>query len=164
MKGCIGHNQRGEPVLHTVYHQRGFSLIELMIVVALIGILAAIAIPNFLTYQARAKQSEARMNLAAIHTAEVIYFAEKNVYGKTFGEIGFSVTGSSPRYRYALGGSVAGAELSGDCTVPTPTEDSDFAAGFTAFAVGNIDGDDTCDVWSIDQDKMLQNTTNDVAS
>ena len=162
MKGRIGHNQRGEPVLHTVYHQRGFSLIELMIVVALIGILAAIAIPNFLTYQARAKQSEAKMNLAAIHTAEVIYFAEKNAYGDTFDKIGFSVTtGSSPRYQYRLGTDETGADLGG-CTEPEKA--TEFATGFKAFAVGNIDGDATCDVWSIDQNKDLDNTTNDVAS
>ena len=148
-------------MVHTVYHQRGFSLIELMIVVALIGILAAIAIPNFLTYQARAKQSEAKTNLAAIHTAAVIYFAEQNTYGETFNAIGFAVTGSSPRYHYALGSSTAGAALGG-CTVPDA--DQDFATGFTAFAVGNLDGDATCDVWRIDQEKRLVNVTNDVSS
>ena len=95
------------------YHQRGFSLIELMIVVALIGILAAIAIPNFLTYQARAKQSEAKTSLAAIHTAQVVYFAEQNKYGETFNEIGFSVTGSSPRYHYVCWGPVRPEQTSG---------------------------------------------------
>ena len=39
-----------------------------MIVVSIIGILAAIAIPNFLSYQAKAKQAEAKTNLVAIHT------------------------------------------------------------------------------------------------
>ena len=58
----------------------GFTLIELMIVVAIIGILAAIAIPNFLRFQLKAKSSEGKTNLAAIRTAEESYFAEFGVY------------------------------------------------------------------------------------
>src|SRR5262245_63251640 len=58
--------------------QKGFTLIELMIVVAIIGILAAIAIPNFLAYQARAKQSEAKTNLGGIYTSQIGYFGEYN--------------------------------------------------------------------------------------
>jgi type IV pilus assembly protein PilA len=53
--------------------QKGFTLIELMIVVAIIGILAAIAIPNFLQYQMRARQSEARTNTMGIKTSMVSY-------------------------------------------------------------------------------------------
>ncbi len=58
----------------------GFTLIELMIVVAIIGILAAIAIPNFLRFQLKAKSSEGKVNLAAIRTAEESYFAEYGGY------------------------------------------------------------------------------------
>ncbi|MDY7228458.1 prepilin-type N-terminal cleavage/methylation domain-containing protein [Hyalangium rubrum] len=47
---------------------RGFTLIELMIVVAIIGILAAIAIPNFIRFQARARQSEVNTNLKSLFT------------------------------------------------------------------------------------------------
>jgi type IV pilus assembly protein PilA len=60
--------------------QKGFTLIELMIVVAIIGILAAIAIPNFLTYQAKAKSSEAKTNINGIRTSEVAFFAETGAY------------------------------------------------------------------------------------
>jgi type IV pilus assembly protein PilA len=58
----------------------GFTLIELMIVVAIIGILAAIAIPNFLRFQLKAKTSEGKTNLAAIRTAEESYYAEYGIY------------------------------------------------------------------------------------
>jgi type IV pilus assembly protein PilA len=60
--------------------QEGFTLIELMIVVAIIGILAAIAIPNFLTYQLKSRQSEAKTNLQAIKTSEVSFQAERGCY------------------------------------------------------------------------------------
>ena len=67
--------------MNKLNNQRGgFTLIELMIVVAIIGILAAIAIPNFLRFQLKAKSSEGKVNLAAIRTAEESYFAEYGGY------------------------------------------------------------------------------------
>ncbi len=60
--------------------QEGFTLIELMIVVAIIGILAAIAIPNFLQYQLKSRQSEAKTNLQAIRTSNISFQAERGCY------------------------------------------------------------------------------------
>ena len=147
-------------MFHAIRNRRGFSLTELMIVVAIIGILAVLAIPNFLTYQARAKQSEAKTNLVALHTSELAYFAEKNTYVDDFNAIGFAVTGSSQLYYYELGGSSSGT-LPPGCTASTLDKVS--ATGFTAVATANIDGDPTCDVWTIDETKTLLNVTNDVA-
>ena len=63
----------------------GFTLVELMIVVAIIGVLSAIAIPNFMTYQARTRRSEAYVNLAALARAQKAFFAEKDTFHDSVG-------------------------------------------------------------------------------
>jgi len=63
-----------------VRRRRGFTLIELMIVVAIIGVLAAVAIPSFLNYQLTSKRSEAYANLGALAKAQKAYFAEFNAF------------------------------------------------------------------------------------
>lgn len=82
--------------------QKGFTLIELMIVVAIIGILAAIAIPNFIKFQARAKKSEAKTNLKAIYTAERAYHQEKERYDTRVAKVGF-LPERGNRYAYVIG-------------------------------------------------------------
>ncbi|NTX12702.1 prepilin-type N-terminal cleavage/methylation domain-containing protein [Myxococcus sp. CA056] len=79
----------------------GFTLIELMIVVAIIGILAAIAIPNFIRFQAKSKQSEAKTNLKAIFTAQKAYFGEKDKYVSDFKVVGFDPEPGN-RFTYAI--------------------------------------------------------------
>lgn len=86
-------------------NNKGFTLIELMIVVAIIGILAAIAIPNFINYQCKAKQSEAKASLGTIRTAQEAYLAEWDTYADTIDKVGFASKGK-PRYSYSTTGTV----------------------------------------------------------
>jgi len=64
----------------TNHRTDGFTLLELMIVVAIIGILAAVAIPNFREYQYRSKRSEGFTNLSALAKSQRAYSAEYNRY------------------------------------------------------------------------------------
>ncbi len=76
----------------------GFSLVELMIVVAIIGLLAAIGVPQYQKFQARARQSEAKASLSALYTAEKSFFGEWNMYSVDLRNVGFGVTGRGLRY------------------------------------------------------------------
>ncbi len=73
-------------------------MIELMVVVAIIGVLAAIGIPQYSKFQAKARQSEAKLSLAALFTAEESFRQEWNQFSVDLRNIGFSVQGSRLRY------------------------------------------------------------------
>jgi len=87
--------------------KRGFTLVEIMIVVAIIGILAALAIPSFIRFQAKSKQAEARTNLKAIFTGQRTRFAERDRYSSAIAEIGFGPERGN-RYAYDLGPAAGG--------------------------------------------------------
>jgi len=123
--------------------EKGFTLIELMIVVAIIGILAAIAIPNFLRYQAKAKQSEAKTNLGGIYVSEITYKSENDTFTGTVTDLDWAASGST-RYAYT----VPGANIT----------------TFTALAISNIDTDTYQDRWTINDTKILNNLSNDVTN
>ena len=136
---------------------RGFTLIELLIVVAILSIVSALAIPNYLRYQGQTRQGEAKTSLGAIFVAETAYFGEQTRYG-TFSEIGFGLAGMANRYAYRVGaGTTAGIDLivpqvgvdPGPNTVVPSAISGPPAPTFTATATANLDGDPAIDMWHI---------------
>jgi len=123
--------------------EKGFTLIELMIVVAIIGILAAIAIPNFMNYQCKAKQSEAKVNLGNIRTAEEAYYAEYDNYTTSLTDIGFDTKGTA-KYVYTID----------DIVTSTVATDDAFTASATGASVGKGDS------WTITHTGALEIQTN----
>ena len=145
-------------------NKKGFTLIELMIVVAIIGILAAIAIPDFLRFQAKAKQSEAKTNLGAIFTTQVAYFGEANTFGGgslCFNDLAWSPEGES-LYTYFCEAHEIPNTKGGTPTTGMVTPNLGVTSeGFTCGASGNVDNDDIIDMWEINDAKRLINTTPD---
>lgn len=87
----------------TKKNEQGFTLVELMIVVAIIGVLSAVAIPNFKKYQAKAKTSEARVQLAAVYTAQQAFYGDYGMYGHCLGYMGYDPHNEVVSRYYAVG-------------------------------------------------------------
>ena len=120
----------------------GFSLMEVMIVVAIIEILGVLAYPNLEKYLKRARQTEAKTNLSAIYTAQKIYFTLHQSYAEDINELDLSL--AQGLYKY---------------TIPEASTST-----FKAQAEGNIDDDDALDIWTIEQNKILFNDNDNVTA
>jgi type IV pilus assembly protein PilA len=89
--------------------QDGFTLVELMVVVAIIGLLSAVAIPNFRKYQAKSKMSEAKLQLSALYTAQSAFFSDFNIYATCLSYMGYNPSPERTQRFYAVGFNTAAA-------------------------------------------------------
>ena len=104
--------QRFKP-LPFLFNKHGFSMIEVMVVVAIVGVLVAIAIPNFKKYQAKTRTAEAKNALAAAFTAESVFHEEYRIYHKCLSYMGFQPGVSQESRYYTVGfGSVSAIDSS----------------------------------------------------
>lgn len=138
--------------------QQGFTLIELMIVVAIIAILAAIALPAYQDYVARSQVSEAMTLASGVKTAAAEYYADKGTWNGTHTQLGISPAGSIVG-KYVRQVAYTGTATAGTITATMKSSGSASGkiAGKTMILVGSDKGGSvawTCDTGNID-DKYL---------
>lgn len=147
----------------------GFTLIELMIVVAIIAFLAIISVPSFSRFLAKAKRAEAYMNLSSIYAAEKAYWAEHGKYsdqldgqgGIGWKPEGYKGGGAQEKFYYTYGfgsGSEGKNYFTGKLNAPASALSLSKAddKGFIAVAAGDIDGDGNMDILIVDENNNIQ--------
>jgi prepilin-type N-terminal cleavage/methylation domain-containing protein len=118
----------------------GFSLVELMIVVAIIGVLATIGVPTFRTMVQKAKKSEAKVALGALYTSEVAFFSEYGTYGNALDKIGYELDGNAATRTYRSGFTTGTACATTTTILPASTAGlgSSLNIAFPSYYVGSV--------------------------
>jgi prepilin-type N-terminal cleavage/methylation domain-containing protein len=97
-------------------NRKGFTLVELLIVVAIIGVLATVGIPTFKRMMEKSKKSEAKVNLGNLFTTEAAFYSEYGGYGNNLVSMGYEVDGNLTEMIYHMGFNEAGGVAAWTCT------------------------------------------------
>ena len=84
---------------------QGFTLLELLVVIVIIGILSAIALPSFLNQANKAKESEAKTYVSSFNKAQTLYRLENPGFATTLNQLSITIPPSTDFYNYTIGGS-----------------------------------------------------------
>lgn len=122
-----------------VGNQKGFTLVELMIVVAIIGLLAAIAIPQFLRFSFASKRAEARVLLSAIRNGQNAYFGSNDHFAGDNSVNSTQIINDEIGIGYLATGKFYTIEF--NVTNPDPGGDPKSTLDYIAYAYADIDGD-----------------------
>ncbi len=133
------------------FSREGFSLIELLIVTAIIAFLSALAVPNFMKIVAKAKRAEAYMYLRTLAQAQKIYYAEHGSYTTNLSALGWKPEGTFV-YTYGFPGGEGHSSVSGHSQAPSSALQGAQVSknGFVVCAAGAIYGE-KLDIISLDQ-------------
>lgn len=144
----------------------GFSLMELLIVIAVIAFLSALSVPSLFKFLAKSKRSEAHMTLRSLAMAEKAYWLEHGKYTSNLSGadgLGWKPEGQL-QYSYGFPGGEGAQFFMGALKAPASAlqgaQVSD--GGFTIMAAGDIDGDGALDVLSIDQNGTITQVQDDL--
>ena len=133
--------------------QAGFTLIELMITVAIIALLAAIAVPNYNQYVERARRADATTGLTKIAAELERCYTQFNKYNNADCEFGFVSNGVSTKGKHAnLAGGILSEEGDYDLTIAAragSTAAQSYVLTATARAAGSQANDDVCDTFTL---------------
>ena len=149
-------------------NRSGFTLIELMIVVAIIAFLAMVSVPTFMRFLAKAKRAEAYMNLSSLYAAQKAHWAEKGTFSDVlFGQNGvgwkpegYHGGGANENFYYTYG-FANGSEGRNFFTGRLETSSSNLSqstAGkdsFIAVAAGDILGNGKPDILTVDENNKI---------
>jgi len=143
-------------------NNKGFTLIELMIVVAIIGILAAVAIPNYSRFQIKAKETEAKLNLKSIELGQEAYFIEYDGYVRQTSSLGKAPTNAKQEWKSDVTGTgfaVIGWQPKDGMIYYQYALAAGTGAGYTATATGDLDGIGEKSIWTVTDNAHPEKTS-----